>query len=333
MSQAPGLKVALKRGALVAAANWPLVAVQFIAESTLKLLLAVPVVGGVALVVLLLDAEAGDMLGTDLRLVVGAVISALRQNPVALVSFLLSFLIVLVGASALTFVVKSGTVAILAEGEATAGPIERPPVRLQQVRRANRTAIEPYLEACRRLWRRFVRLGMCLLLVYAATAVSYLGLLLAGYAVADNIGILLGWTVIAAVASSALIVWITLVNLVYLLTQMVMAVEDIGIRKAVRRVFRFARASLREIAGIFGVVLVLVVLAMVASILAAAGLGLISWVPIVALAVMPLQMAAWLLRGFVFQYLALTALGAYLTQYRCYQRGSKLAALPGQRLA
>jgi hypothetical protein len=333
MSQAPGLKVALKRGALVAAANWPLVAVQFIAESTLKLLLAVPVVGGVALVVLLLDAEAGDMLGSDLRLVVGSVISALRQNPVALVSFLLSFLIVLVGASALTFVVKSGTVAILADGEATAGPIERPPLRLQQVRRANRTAIEPYLEACRRLWRRFVRLGMCLLLVYAATAVIYLGLLLAGYAVADNIGILLGWTVIAAVASSALIVWITLVNLVYLLTQMVMAVEDIGIRKAVRRVFRFARASLREIAGIFGVVLVLVLLAMVASILAAAGLGLISWVPIVALAVMPLQIAAWLLRGFVFQYLALTALGAYLTQYRYYQRGSKLAALPGQRLA
>ena len=36
----PGLKAALKRGALVAAANWPLVAVQFVAESTLKLLLA-----------------------------------------------------------------------------------------------------------------------------------------------------------------------------------------------------------------------------------------------------------------------------------------------------
>ena len=333
MSQAPGLKVALKRGALVAAANWPLVAVQFIAESTLKLLLAVPVVGGVVLVALLLDAETGDMLGTDLRLVVGAVISALRQNPVALASFLLSFLIVLVGASALTFVVKSGTVATLADAEAAAGPIERPPLRLQHLRRANRTAIEPYLAACRRLWRRFVRLGLCLLLVYAATAVIYLALLLAGYAVAGNIGILLGWTVIAAAASSALIVWITLVNLVYLLTQMVMAVEDIGVRKAVRRVFRFARASVREIAGIFGVVLVLVLLAMVASILGAAGLGLISWVPIVALAVMPLQVAAWLLRGFVFQYLALTALGAYLTQYHYYQRGSTLAAMPGQRLA
>jgi hypothetical protein len=32
----------------------------------------------------------------------------------------------------------------------------------------------------------------------------------------------------------------------------------------------------------------------------------------------PLQVAAWLLRGFVFEYLALTAFGAYLTQYRYY---------------
>ena len=43
--------------------------------------------------------------------------------------------------------------------------------------------------------------------------------------------------------------------------------------------------------------------------------------PLAGLAVVPLQVAAWLLRGFVFEYLALTALGAYLTQYRHYLRG------------
>jgi hypothetical protein len=45
--------------------------------------------------------------------------------------------------------------------------------------------------------------------------------------------------------------------------------------------------------------------------------------------VLPLQVAAWLLRGFVFQYLALTALGAYLTQYRHYlnTRGGNAPAL------
>ena len=131
---------------------------------------------------------------------------------------------------------------------------------------------------------------------------------------------LLWWTVIAAAASSAVIVWITLVNFLYLITQIVMAVDDVGLRDALGRVVRFLRASLREVAGIFGVVLLLVLLATAASILATAGLSLIGFVPIVAVAVMPLQIAAWLVRGAVFQYLALTALGAYLTQYRHLSR-------------
>jgi hypothetical protein len=140
--------------------------------------------------------------------------------------------------------------------------------------------------------------------------------------------LILGWTVAAAIASSVLVVWITLVNFFYLLTQMVMAVEDIGVRAAVRRVRDFIRTSLREVAGIFGVVLLLVVLATAASILATAGLSLIAFVPLVGLAVLPLQAAAWLIRGIVFEYLALTALGAYLTQYRHYQRSREAA--PGR---
>ena len=55
MPHTPGLKAALKRGALIAAANWPLVIVGFVADSSLKLLLAVPIVGGAFLVALLLD--------------------------------------------------------------------------------------------------------------------------------------------------------------------------------------------------------------------------------------------------------------------------------------
>ena len=73
-------------------------------------------------------------------------------------------------------------------------------------------------------------------------------------------------------------------------------------------------------------------LATIASILATAGLSLIGFVPIVAVAVMPLQIAAWLVRGFVFQYLALSALGAYLTQYR-HSLGGSLAAVPDKRFA
>lgn len=333
MSQAPGLKMALKRGGLVASANWPLVVIQFIAESTLKVILGVPVVGGIFLVALLLDADVEQILNGDTRDIVASVFSSLRANPAALTAFALAVLVVLVGGSVLTFVAKAGTVAVFAEAEGRAGAIERPPLRLQMLKRANATGIDPFLNGCRRLGRRYVRLGLLLLLVYGLSAAAYLSLMFGGYALAHNVGILLWWTVILAPASSAVIVWITIVNLIYLLTQIVMAVDDVGVRTGVRTVFRFLRTSLREVAGIFGVVFVLVLVAWSASLLATAGLSLIGFVPFVAIAVMPLQIAAWLVRGFVFQYLALTALGAYLTQYRHYLDRQTLAAIPDQRLA
>jgi hypothetical protein len=313
------LKAALKRGALIAAANWPLVAVQFIVEATLKLLLAVPVIGGLFLVVLLLGGEVEQVIGGDLRDIVAAVFAGLRSNPIAFAAFGCAFLLVLLGGSALTFIVKGGTMSLLVEAERHAGSIERPPLRIETLRRANRVHIDPFLDGCRRLWRRYLRLGGVLLIAYMITAVVYLGFIVGGYALAENTpSVLLGWTVIAALASSALVVWITLINLVYLLTQMIVAVEDVSVRRAARRVLDFMKGALREIAGVFGVVLLLVGLATVASIMATAGLGLIAFVPLAGLAVVPLQVAAWLMRGFVFQYLALTALVGYLAQYRIY---------------
>ena len=75
------------------------------------------------------------------------------------------------------------------------------------------------------------------------------------------------------------------------------------------------RAEFRELAGVFLVVLGLVVAATLASALAWSGVGLIAFVPLVGLAVFPLQIAALLLRGLVFEYLGLTALGAYVHLY------------------
>jgi len=56
--------------------------------------------------------------------------------------------------------------------------------------------------------------------------------------------------------------------------------------------------------------------AWLASALAWSGVGLIAFVPLVGLAVFPLQIAALLLRGLVFEYIGLTAMGAYVTLYR-----------------
>jgi hypothetical protein len=339
MSTTPGLKAALKRGALLAAANWPLVIVQFVAESTLKLLLAVPIVGGAFLVALLLDTSLTDLLSGDVRDIVTAIISALMTNRAALVAFVTATLVVLLGGSILTFIVKGGTVALLAEAERIAGPIEKPPLRLDPLRRASVVGIDAFLAGCARLWRRYVRIGLGLLVIYALTAGLYLVFVFGGYALAANSALMLGWTAAAALASSALIVWITVLNFFYLMTQMVVAIEDVSVRAGVRLALQFVWGHLREIAAVFGVVLVVVVLATAASILATAGLSLIAFVPLVGLAVLPLQLAAWLLRGMVFEYLALAALGAYLSHYRWYQRGtegqSPLAVTkePGIRLA
>lgn len=318
MPETPGLKAALKRGALIAAANWPLVIVQFVAESSLKLMLAVPIVGGAFLVALLLDTSLSELLRGDAKEIVMAIVGALTQSPAALAAFLAAGLLVLVGGSIVTFVVKAGTIALLAQAERGAGAIERPPLRLEALRRAAVVAIEPFVDGCRRLWRRYVRIGLGLLFVYAITGAAYLALVLGGYALAGNSAILLGWTAAAAAASSVLIVWITLVNFFYLMTQMVVAVEDVSVREGVRLALVFVWGHLREVAAVFGVVLLTVLVATAASILATAGLGLIAFVPLVGLAVLPLQLAAWLLRGMVFEYLALAALGAYLSHYRWY---------------
>ena len=137
MTHTPGLKTALKRGALLAAANWQLAIISFVAESSLKLLLAVPIVGGAFLVVLLLDTSLTDLLRGDVREIVTAIITALMTSPAALAAFVASSVLVLLGGSAVTFVVKGGTVALLAESERIAGPIEKPPLHLQALRRAS----------------------------------------------------------------------------------------------------------------------------------------------------------------------------------------------------
>jgi hypothetical protein len=316
MRDLASLKSTLKRGALVTAANWPVIAIQFVAESTLKILLGVPVVGGVLLVALALGRDVTDVLGGDLRLVATSVATALLDQPLALATFVLAVLVMVLGGSALTFLVKGGTVSVLVAGELAAGDIEEPPLRTVQLQRAGQYSIDGFLAGCRRLFRRYLRLGLLLLAVYGLSGGLYLAVVLGGYAIVGGLGLVVGWTVVAALTSGALLVWITLVNLGYLLVQMAIAVEDCSVRAAAQHVIRFLRQRGSDVMLVFGVVLVLVVLATAASILATAGLGLISFVPLVGLAVLPLQAAAWLLRGLVFQYLGLTALTAYLALYR-----------------
>jgi hypothetical protein len=316
MRPSTGLRASLKRGALLAAANWQVVLAQFAAETTFKILLAIPLVGGALIVAVLLGADLQDLLAGGWRQLVASIIGALLSQPLALSAFLFAFLVVLVGGSAFMFLMKGGVVATMVASEALTGAIEQPPLRLAAFWRASQFGIELFVDACGRLFPRYLRLGFLLLAVYGLSGVLYVALLVSSYQVLGRTGLSVEWTVLAALGSTLLIAWITGVNLLYLLTQMIIAVDDRPIGGALRQVGRFLRARPLEVTVVFGSVLGLVVIATVASMVAATGLGLISFVPLVGLAVLPLQVAAWLLRGLVFQYLGLTALGAYLALYR-----------------
>lgn len=316
MSERSTLKAALKRGALLTAANWQVVIAQFVTDTTFKLLLAVPILGGTILVVVLIGGEAEELVSGDPRATLPTIARALYDQPFALAGFLLALGVVVAGGSSLMFLVKGGTVAVLVEADRVAGPIERAAVTLRGIRRAVAFSLETFTTGCSTLFRRYLRIGLLLTGVYAISAAIYLVVILGAYWVAGDTALIVGWTFVALFGSSALIAWITIVNLLYLLTQIVAAADDVSVREAMRRVLAFLRADLREVAGVFGVVLVFVVLGTALSLLATAAFGLIAFVPLVWLVALPLQAAAWIVRGLVFQYLGLTALTAYLKLYR-----------------
>ena len=308
------VKTVLKRGALVAAANWQVTAIQFVAESTFKMLLTIPVVGGLLLVALVLGHALPELIGGELRTSLGYIASALRSEPLALMAFLASFAIVGLAGSVFMFLVKGGTVAVLAAGERDGGTVEQPPLHLRAFWTAAAFSLDRFQKGCRYLLRRYLRLGLLLVAVYGVSTGAYLGGLFVAYrSVGDSS---LEWTMWAGIASAALVAWITLVNFLYLLIQMVIAVDDCSVRSAARRVVRFLRSESRLVFGVFLVVLVLVMGATVVSVIATTSLGLIAFVPLAGLTVIPLQLLAWLFRGLVFQYLGLSALAAYLNLYR-----------------
>ena len=312
------LKHLLKRGALLAAANWQTVAIQFVAQTTFQVLLAVPIIGAAILVAVLLGADLGDLLQGSLREIFTTIASTLLSEPVALVAFMTAFTLVLLGGSALMFAVKGGTVDVLVVANAAAAPIEREPLTVATLRGASRFTLDRFMAGCTRLFRPYLALGAGLMLVYAISIGGYLSFVAYGYRAVEGRALIIGWTFIAAVAAALLVIWFTVVNLVYLLLQIAIAVDGVGLADACRAAGRFIRSEYRDLARVFVVVLGLVVAATLASALAWSGVGLIAFVPLVGLAVFPLQLAALLVRGLVFEYLGLTALGAYVTLYQGY---------------
>ena len=305
------MKLALKRGALVTAANWQVVLVQFVADTLFKTLLAVPIVGGVVLVVLLIGGDPKDLLKLEYAQIIPTMVGVLLAQPLALAGFLLALVLTVMGGSLLTIAVKAGAVTVLIESERSAGVIETLPIRLSLLNKANQSSLERFGSGVRKLFARFVRLGITLSMVYAVLTAGYLSVL---FAPAESLP--MDSTLTVTLGSLLLIVLITLANFGYLLTQIVMAAEDCAVHEALPHVGRLVRRRPMELTQALAAVLALMALVTAASILNVWALGLIAFVPFIGLAALPLQLLAWLVRGIVFQFVGLTGLVTYLRLYR-----------------
>jgi hypothetical protein len=316
MTHSGKARTALKRGSLIAAANWQVVAIQSVAETTFKMLVAVPIVGGALLVTLLLDRDISDILSGNLRDSLLGVAETLSRHPLALTVYLAGFLVVAAGGAMLMFLVKGGTVSVLVRADRLAGPIHEPPLRLAAFRRGMQFSIEGFTKGASRLFRRYLALGVLLTAVYTLVAALCLLLAYGLYSLAGSRAVLLGS--VAALAVTLFVAMTTVVNVAYLLAQIAVAVRDTGAGRAVREVPRFVRGEFWKVMRVFLVTVMLLVTATLLSIAATWGFYLIAYVPLAGIIVLPLQFGAWLLRSLVFQYLGLTALGAYLSLYRAF---------------
>jgi hypothetical protein len=308
------LKLTLKRGALVAAANWPLTIVQAVADSLFKLLIAVPLVGGVFLVALVVGAEPASLISLDWRDLATTIPASLLSRPLVLVAWVTALGIVLGGGSLFIFLIKGGAVSILVSGERKAGPIEQPPLLFEVVARASAFSVDAFIEGAEALFPRYARLGLALMGVYLMSGAAFLVTVAMSRSAGD------GW-IITALATAAFVVWITIINLLYLLMQIAIASDRCSVPAALPRVWAFLRRERQSVAGVFLVVLILVVFATGASILASTALGLIGFVPLFGFTFLPLQLLAWVTRAIVFQYIGLASIGAYLKLYRAAGAG------------
>ena len=107
------LRAALKRGALVTAANWPVVLIRFVMVAVYRVSVGVPVVGGAFVVAVLAGADIRTLLASDLQAAGGLVIAALVGRPTELAVFLVAVGVVAVGGGLLVFLMHAGTASVL----------------------------------------------------------------------------------------------------------------------------------------------------------------------------------------------------------------------------
>ncbi len=175
---------------------------------------------------------------------------------------------------------------------------------------------------------RAIVLTAGLALAYGVIVVGYLAAVRSAVDLAADPQWASAWPLVVLLASSTAAVLALAVNLAFDLLRVIVVSDDCGVGMAVARLRAFVLADARQVLGLIGVVGGLLTLAAAVSVLATAALVLVGWVPVIGLIVVPLQIAAWVVRGVIFQYLSLAALAAYQTQYRRFAERYDAPAAP-----
>jgi hypothetical protein len=312
---APRLRTLLLRGSVIAAANWPVVVAQGIAESVVKALAGIPLAGA-ALLLLLLSVPTAPPATAPARDSAAAALSALATVPAALAGVAVSAILAALGAIVFGAAIKAGTVTVIAAGEARARAVANGPLRIADLTAAQAWSRARFMGGCARFGPRFVRLAIAFAVIEGAIALAYATAIVQAYrgfvSVADSWWIppaVLGVSVVALAVSIG-------AELVYRLAQLVLVIEDAPGRQAVRGALAFVRRDGLIVARICVAALILSTLAFVITLIAAAAFGFVSFVPVAGVAVLPLQAAVWVVRGLMLPFIELAALAAYAAAYR-----------------
>lgn len=314
------LRAALRHGALLVAANWPVVLIEFVLESLYKFVLVVPIIGGAFMVAVLLGDDLGMIFGEGVRTAADLIVSALWGAPSALYTFFGAVGLVAIGGGILMYIVKSGTLAVLVASEQVAGEVHESAIHIDVLRRAYSYDLGTVLDASRRFARRSALLALALSAVYVIVGGGYIFALSVALRLAAETTWASAWPLLVLLSTSTSVIAVTAANLAFDLLRVIVVTDDCRVRTAIGRLRAFLVADARQVLGIFGVIGLVVSAAMVVSVVTTAGLTFVAWVPFVSLIALPLQLAAWIVRGVVFQYVGLTSLSAYQTQYRRFSQ-------------
>lgn len=310
------LRDALRRGIVLVLANWPIVLIDLGVSAFAQAMLIVPVAGGVLMVGAIGGGAIGERFEDGIVAVVEAVFSALGASPAALVAFLVATGVLWLAGDILSAIITGGTLGVVAEADRSAGDLGRRVIGETELVTARVFSAERVLAGARRFARPMTHLAVARVAGFVLLGSIYVAILASVVVAGPDSVWHAAWSAVLFIATSAGLVMAAAITLLGDLIRIAMVTDGCGLGTAVGRVRRFLMEDARQVLGIVSVIASVQIVASAVGLLAVAGLAPVAYLPVVSLAVVPLQFAFWLVRGLVIQFAALASVAACQTQYR-----------------